>query len=65
MLAERIRSDPAFQLGRGTRRTLLKLIARRRRQLRRRALREGERIYGRRPKAFLARMRRAYALSRR
>jgi hypothetical protein len=61
VFAERLRKDPHMQLGRRTRRTLLRLIARRRRQLRRRALREGARIYRRRPKAFLARVRRAYA----
>jgi hypothetical protein len=61
VFAERVRTDPGFRLGRGTRKALLRLIARRRRRLRRRALRQGERIYGRRPKAFLASMRRAYA----
>jgi hypothetical protein len=39
----------------------LRVIARRRRQLRRRALRQGERIYHRRPKVFIARVRDAYA----
>jgi CHAD domain-containing protein len=43
--------------GRGTRRTLLALIARRRRELRRQALREGERLYRARPKKFLRRVR--------
>jgi CHAD domain-containing protein len=61
VFAERIRSDPRIQLGRGARRTLLRLIARRRRQLRRRALRDGARLYRRRPKAFVARVRDAYA----
>jgi CHAD domain-containing protein len=54
VLAERVRTDTALVLGRGARKTLLQLIARRRRQLRRRALRQGERIYRRRPKAFVA-----------
>jgi CHAD domain len=49
------------ELGGGTRKILLKLIARRRRRLRSKALRQGERIYRRRPKAFLARVRDAYA----
>ncbi len=45
------------RVGRKTRRTLLKLIARRRRQLRRQALRKGERLYRARPKKFLRRVR--------
>ncbi|HWX96155.1 MAG TPA: CHAD domain-containing protein [Solirubrobacteraceae bacterium] len=61
VFAERIRGDPGVQLGRGTRRALLRLISRRRRELRRRALRRGERIYRRGPKAFVARVRAAYA----
>jgi CHAD domain len=61
VFAERVRADRALALGRPARKTLLRLIARRRRQLRRRALRQGERIYQRRPKAFLARVRDAYA----
>ncbi|MCW2968923.1 MAG: domain containing protein [Solirubrobacterales bacterium] len=47
-------------LGRRNRRTVLKLIARRRRKLRSRTLRDGARIYRRRPKKFLGRVRRAY-----
>jgi CHAD domain-containing protein len=65
VFGERIRTDAALQLGPRTRKSLLKLIARRRSQLRRRALREGERIYGRRPKAFVARVGDAYARSAR
>ena len=42
-----------------TRKALLKLIARRRKQLRRRALRDGERLYRRRPKGFMRRLRAA------
>jgi hypothetical protein len=61
VFAERVRGDPGLQLGRRTRRTLLRLISSRRRQLRRRALRAGERIYRRGPKAFLSRVREAYA----
>jgi hypothetical protein len=60
VFAERVRTDSALAPGRRTRKTLLSVVARRRRQLRRRALRQGERIYGRRPKAFMARMRDAY-----
>jgi hypothetical protein len=45
------------RLGRKTRRTLLSLIARRRRELRRKALRDGERLYRPRPKKFLRRVR--------
>jgi hypothetical protein len=61
VFAERLRSDPAIQLGRRSRRTLLRSIARRRRRLRRRALRDGARVYRRRPKAFVARIQAAYA----
>jgi CHAD domain-containing protein len=61
VFGERVRTDSALVLGRPARKTLLRLIARRRRQLRRRALRQGERIYRRRPKAFVARVRAAYA----
>jgi hypothetical protein len=59
--AERVRSDSGLALGRPTRKALLRMIAERRRRLRRRALRQGERIYRRRPKAFAARVRDAYA----
>ncbi len=48
------------RLGRRNRRTLLKLIARRRSKLRAQTLREGARLYGRRPKRFVRRVRRAY-----
>lgn len=62
VLAERVRDEAkpgkrarkrSKRVGRGTRKTLLKLIARRRRKLRKRALREGERLYRRGPKKFL------------
>jgi len=46
--------------GKRARKALLKRIARRRRHLRRRALREGERLYGHRPKKFLRRVRSAH-----
>ncbi|HEY4427068.1 MAG TPA: CHAD domain-containing protein [Solirubrobacteraceae bacterium] len=55
-------------MGRGSRRALLKVIARRRRRLRSQTLREGARLYRRRPRRFLRRVRRAYdraSLSRR
>ncbi len=54
------RIEGTGQLGRGSARRLLRLIARRRRALRRKALRDGERLYGRKPRRFVRRMRRAY-----
>jgi hypothetical protein len=41
------------------RKRLLRAIARRRRRLRKRAQREGERLYGRKPKAFVRGLRKA------
>jgi CHAD domain-containing protein len=65
VLAQHVRtegaSDAGVELGRRTRKALLKLIARRRKELRRRALREGERLYRRRPRRFVARVRRSCA----
>ena len=66
VLAARVRAERKPGAGSGaagarTRRTLLKLIARRRKRLRRQALREGRRLYERRPKRFLRRVRSAYA----
>jgi CHAD domain-containing protein len=58
LLAQRVRGGDC---GRGTRRTLLKLISRRHERLRTRAVRDGARLYGRRPKKLLGRFRRAYA----
>ena len=46
--------------GRPTRRRLHRQIVRRRRELRRRALRDGRRLYARKPRAFLRRVARAY-----
>ena len=46
--------------GKRARKALLARIARRRRHLRKRALREGERLYGRAPKKFARRVRRAH-----
>ncbi len=45
----------------GTRKALLKLIAKRRRKLRRRALRSGEKLYARKPERFMRDVRAAYA----
>jgi hypothetical protein len=59
VLAERI--DSAAELRRGSARRLRMLIRRRRRELRRQALREGERLYGRKPRRFVRRVRGAYA----
>jgi CHAD domain-containing protein len=76
MLAQRISAPGKSQgpggergrLGRRNRRTVLKLIAKRRRKLRSQTLREGARLYRRPPKRFVKRVRRAYeraSLSRR
>ena len=69
VLAGRVRSqadaDGAPVAGRGTRRALLRLIAKRRRRLRRQALREGKRLYRRGPKRFAARVRSASAAASR
>ena len=51
--------------GRKTRRTILKLIKRRRGRLRKRALRQGKRVYRRSPKRFMAGVRRAHARAQR
>ena len=51
--------------GRKTRRTILKLIKRRRGRLRKRALRQGKRVYRRSPKSFMAGVRRAHARAQR
>jgi CHAD domain-containing protein len=58
VLAQRVREQGC---GRRTRRTLLKLIRTRRKRLRRRALRDGERLYRRRPGRALRRVRREFA----
>ena len=65
LLAERVRVRPKRSAGeharlpRKTRKLLLKLIARRRRELHRRALRDGKPLYRRAPKRFLAQLRAA------
>jgi hypothetical protein len=66
LLATRVRAGragapKAERVGRGTRRALLTLIARRRKRLRKQALRDGRRLYRRTPKEFLRRVRSAYA----
>jgi CHAD domain-containing protein len=60
LLAERVRNEREAS-GRRTRRALLKLIERRRRRLTTRALRDGARLYRRRPRRLVGRVRRAYA----
>ncbi len=53
------RRSEHFAGERRTRKRLLKLIARRRKALHQRALREGERLYRRRPRRFVRRLKRA------
>jgi CHAD domain-containing protein len=67
VLAERVRTEAKAPRasgapGPGTRKALLKLIARRRKRLRRRALRDGRRLLARPPKSFVRRVRAAAAL---
>jgi CHAD domain-containing protein len=69
VLAERIRGAGErdavrVPAGRRTRRALLKLIAKRRRQIRREALKIGGSLYGTRPSRYLDRVRRAFARAR-
>jgi CHAD domain-containing protein len=59
--AERGSGRKKDRVGRGTRRTLLKLIAQRRKRLRKQALRDGRRLYRRAPKGFVRRVRSSYA----
>ncbi|HTA37119.1 MAG TPA: hypothetical protein VK761_10415, partial [Solirubrobacteraceae bacterium] len=65
VLAERVRTEARrgsdAALGARSRKELSKAIAKRRRALRKRALRDGERLYRRPPKRFVARIRRAAA----
>jgi CHAD domain-containing protein len=69
VLGARVRSQAGAAstpvTGRGTRRVLLRLIAKRRRRLRKQALREGKRLYRRGPKRFAARVRSASAAASR
>jgi CHAD domain-containing protein len=67
VLAERVRAESRATrasggLGSGSRKVLLRMIARRRRRLRKRALRDGRRLYGRTPAKFVRRVRSAAAL---
>jgi CHAD domain-containing protein len=66
VLAERVRAEGepggAATLGKRSQKALLRAIAKRRARLRKRALRDGERLYGRSRKQFVARVRRAAAL---
>jgi hypothetical protein len=60
LLEARVRERSRLFAGeRGTRKRLRKQIAQRRKALRRRALREGERLYRRKPRRFVRRLRRA------
>jgi hypothetical protein len=67
VFAERLRAGnrrehrQTWRIGRRTRERLLKLIARRRRALRKRALRQGKRLYSEQPKRFTRRVRAAHA----
>ncbi len=54
VLAERVGSHEPLKRHRRTRRRLLRAIGRRRMRLRERALREGERLYERKPKRFVS-----------
>ncbi len=67
VLAERVRAggrrdgpEQTWRTGRRTQNTLLKLIAKRRRELRKRTLRDGERLYRASPDRFMRRIRAAY-----
>jgi CHAD domain-containing protein len=64
VLAERVRAEAgalgdAASPGRRSREALLQVIERRRKRLRKRALRDGERLYARSPKRFVKQMRKA------
>jgi hypothetical protein len=66
VLGERLRAEAGRArsergAGRRTRKLLLKLIAKRRKRLRKRALRDGRALYGRSPKKFVKRVRKARA----
>jgi CHAD domain-containing protein len=62
LLAARVREHPRRFAGeRKARIRLERLIARRRKELRKRALREGERLYRRKPRRFVRRLRRSRA----
>jgi CHAD domain-containing protein len=59
--AERAGGRKTERVGRGTRRALLKLIAQRRKRLRKQALHDGRRLYRRTPKEFTRRVRSSHA----
>jgi CHAD domain-containing protein len=68
VLAERVRAEARVARasgapGLGARKALLKAIARRRRRLRKQALRDGKRLYKRKPKRFIRRVRAATTLA--
>jgi CHAD domain-containing protein len=68
VLAQRVRAEAKATRasgapGPGTRKALLKAIAKRRRRLRKRALRDGARLYARKPKRFVRRVRAAHTLA--
>ncbi|MHB8235476.1 MAG: CHAD domain-containing protein [Solirubrobacteraceae bacterium] len=68
VLAQRVRAEAKATRasgapGPGTRKALLKAIAKRRRRLRKRALRDGARLYERKPKSFVRRVRAAQTLA--
>jgi CHAD domain-containing protein len=68
VLAERVRVEAkagraSGAPGPGARKALLKAIARRRKRLRKKALRDGKRVYARKPKRFVRRVRAAAALA--
>jgi len=65
VLGERVRAEAkraGGTVGASTRRLLLARIAKRRKKLRKRVLREGGELYERKPKRFVRRMRQAAAL---
>jgi CHAD domain-containing protein len=59
--AKRRSRDQVWRCGRGTRKALLQAIAARRRVLRKRALRQGRRLFRVKPKQLVRRVRRAHA----
>jgi CHAD domain-containing protein len=65
VLTERVRASPALAGKAKTRRALLKEIKRRRKKLRKRALKLGERLYREQPGRFTRRVARAYARAQR
>jgi CHAD domain-containing protein len=63
VLGERVRREAkAGRMGRRSSKQALRAISKRRKKLRKRALRDGKQLYGRKPKAFVRRMRKASTL---